>query len=334
MTITPNRLISFLTDYGFKITFANEKNKIFLKKAIQLLVKTPLDIKSIQHQPTEFEGIAPDARKGFYDTLCLINKELYFIIEMQVGNYKDLKERILFYIAQLYIAQILKGKSGFKSIKKVHCICITKDTIFKDVPEYYNKVNFRNETGILFFDNMEIILVELEKFTKLAPEIDNELEELLFTMKNAHTVDLLDPLQIPNFWRKEWFQEAIKELNLSTMSPMNRALYNISVARLISINDHFNDEVKAATRKAKRQMKKEVREEVKEEVREEVKEEVREEVKEEVREEVTQVIMYKTIQRLLSAGKFSVQDIADSQDVDVSFVLKIKDTLDINKPHS
>ena len=31
-------------------------------------------------------------------------------------------------------------------------------------------------------DNVEIILVELEKFNKLVPDIDNELDELLFIL--------------------------------------------------------------------------------------------------------------------------------------------------------
>ena len=326
MTTTPNRLISFLTDYGFKITFANEKNKTFLRKAVQLLMKMPIDIKSIQHLPTEFEGITEDARKGFYDTLCLINKDLYFIIEMQVGNYKYLMERILFYVSQLYIAQIIKGESGFKNIKKVHCICIVKDTIFKNEIEHYHKANFRTETGMLMFSNIEIILVELEKFNKLVPDIDNELDELLFTMKNAHTIDIIDPQRIPHFWKKEWLREAIKELNLSTMSPMNRALYNISVARLIAINEQAEIDDK----KHKKKLKKEVIQEVKDEVTQQVTEAVTQQVTEAVTQQVTEAVKIKAIERLLSLGKLSIQDIADAQDMDVSYVLKIKAAIDTN----
>jgi predicted transposase/invertase (TIGR01784 family) len=354
MITTPNRLISFLTDYGFKITFANEKNKTFLKKAVQLLMKTPMDIKSIQHLPTEFEGITEDARKGFYDTLCMINKDLYFIIEMQVGNYKFLMERILFYVSQLYISQILKGKTGFKNIKKVHCICITKDAIIEDSPEFYHKANFRTENGALFMDNVEIILVELEKFNKLVPDIDNELDELLFTMKNAHTFDVFEPEKIPHFWKKPWLQEVIKELNFSTMSPLNRALYNISVAQLIAVNEQAEIDDAKRRRKMKREVRQEVTQEVTEEVTHKVTEEVTHKVTEEVTHKVTEEVTHKVteevthkvteevthkvteevthkaIKKLLSLGKLSVQDIADSQEVEVSYVLKIKAILDIN----
>jgi predicted transposase/invertase (TIGR01784 family) len=332
MEVLPNRLISLLSDYGFKITFGNERNKNFLKKAIPLLTKTNVEIKTVRHLPSEFEGITEDARKGFYDTVCLINNELYFILEMQVGNYKFLLERLMFYASQLYISQITKGKKGFLGVKKIHCICITKDTIFENVTEYYHKLNYKSETGNVVIDKIEFILIELEKFTKLADEIDNELEEILFTMKNAHTIDLNKPREIPHFWKKEYLQEVVKELNLSTMSPLNRALYNIRIAGLIAINEQFEIDMKAERRKMRRELKKEVKAEVKEEVKAEVKEEVKAEVKEEVKAEVKEElkaevileIKAKSVEKMLLQGKLSVADIAEIYDMKIEDILQIK----------
>jgi predicted transposase/invertase (TIGR01784 family) len=314
--ILPNRLISLLSDYGFKITFGNERNKNFLKKAIPLFTKTDMSVKTVRHLPTEFEGITEDARKGFYDTVCLINNELYFILEMQVGNYKFLMERLMFYASQLYISQITKGKKGFLGVKKIHCICITKDTIFENVPEYYHKINFKSETGNVVIDKIEFILVELEKFTKLADEINNELEEILFTMKNAHTIDLSKPKEIPHFWKKEYLQEVVKELNLSTMSPLNRALYNIRIAGLIAINEQFEIDMKVERRKMRRELKKEVKAEVKEEVKAEV--------KEEVKAEVIIEIKAKSVEKILRQGKLSIEDISEIYDMKIEEILKIK----------
>lgn len=288
----PNRLVSLLTDYGFKITFANETNRKFLRKALQLLIKSSVPVKRVKHLPTEFEGYTKEARKGFYDTVCLADSELYFIVEMQVGNYTYLIERLLFYLSHLYISQAKKGTEGFEDIKKVHCICITKDTIFDDVKEYYHKANFKTETGMKITDKMELIFVELEKFTKLAGQIDNEFEELIFTMKNAHTIDISNPVSVPPFWRKEWLQSAIKELNLSTMSPQNRALYSISIGRLMAINEHYEMERKELTK--------------------------------EVTKEVTKDIKTQSIQKALKAGKLTVEEIADYNDVFVEFVLEVK----------
>jgi predicted transposase/invertase (TIGR01784 family) len=241
-----NRLISLLTDYGFKVTFANEKNRLFVRKAIQLLTKSSVEVKTVKHLPTEFEGVVEDARKGFYDTVCRTDKGTFFIIEMQVGNYKNLLERLLYYTAQLYMSQVAKGKQGFAKIEPVCCICIVKDTLFDDVEEYYHKSTFRTETGKVLIDKMELIVVELGKFTQDAHEVISELDELLFTMKKAHTIDISNAAIIPPFWKKEWLQSILEELNLSTMSPQSRALFNISVARVMAINDEFEREQKKA----------------------------------------------------------------------------------------
>ena len=73
--------------------------------------------------------------------------------------------------------------------------------------------------------------MELEKFTKLAHQLDNEFEELLFTMKNADTIDLDNQANVPAFWKKSWYRDTIKELNLSKMSSENRLIFELAQAR-------------------------------------------------------------------------------------------------------
>jgi predicted transposase/invertase (TIGR01784 family) len=232
MVQLPNRLISMLSDFGFKMTFGNQKDHTFLRNALPLLLKLPIKIRKIRHLPNEVIGMTESGRKGLYDTVFVVNKELYFIVEMQLGNHAFLIERLMFYLSMSYISKIPKGKDGFNDVKKVHCICITRDTLFPNVTEYYHKGNFRSEEGMLISEKMELIFVELEKFTKLAANLDNEFEELLFTMKNAHTIDLDDRAKTPAFWKKSWYNETMKQLNLSKMSAENRLIYELTWARI------------------------------------------------------------------------------------------------------
>ena len=39
------RFISMLSDYGFKVTFGNEAKPVFVRKAIQALIGSPIPIK-------------------------------------------------------------------------------------------------------------------------------------------------------------------------------------------------------------------------------------------------------------------------------------------------
>ena len=231
MTQLPNRLISILSDYGFKVTFGNERNHTFLRHALPLLLKSPLKVKHIRHLPTEIVGKTEAARKGLLDTCFMANKELYFIVEMQLGNHTYLIERLMYYLSFLYVSRVPKGEDGFSRVKKVHLICITRDTLFPNSKNYYHKSNFRTEEGMLISDKMEFIFVELEKFTKLADKLDNEFEELLFTMKNADTIDLDNQANVPAFWKKSWYRDTIKELNLSKMSSENRLIFELAQAR-------------------------------------------------------------------------------------------------------
>jgi predicted transposase/invertase (TIGR01784 family) len=288
MVQLPNRLISMLSDFGFKMTFGNQKDHTFLRNALPLLLKLPIKIRKIRHLPNEVIGMTESGRKGLYDTVFVVNKELYFIVEMQLGNHAFLIERLMFYLSMSYISKIPKGKDGFSDVKKVHCICITRDTLFPNVTEYYHKGNFRSEEGLLISDKMELIFVELEKFTKLADQLDNEFEELLFTMKNAHTIDLDDRAKIPAFFKKSWYKETMKQLNLSKMSAENRLIYELTWARIAATATQ--DELDVKRWKA------------------------------EAREEATK----KAIEKAMKIGKLTLDEIAEINDVSIDFVLDVQ----------
>ena len=284
MVQLPNRLISMLSDFGFKITFGNQKDHTFLRNALPLLLKLPMKIKKIRHLPNEVLGMTESGRKGIYDSVFLVDNELYFIVEMQLGNHTFLIERLMFYLSMSYITKIPKGKDGFSAINKVHCICITRDTLFPKVTQYYHKSNFRTEEGMLISDKMELIFVELEKFTKLAHELSNEFEELLFTMKNAHTIDLADRAKTPAFWKKNWYKKTIKELNLSKMSPENRLMYELAWARTMGAAHQEEEDLRR-----------------------------RDEEK-----------MASIVEKALKRGKLTIEEIAEDNETSVDFVLKIQ----------
>ena len=111
-------------------------------------------------------------------------------------------------------------------------------------------------------------------------------------MKNAHTIDISDTLNIPPFWQKEWLQNIIKELNLSTMSAKNRALYNISIARTIAIQEEFEREQKKAEKRGAQ------------------------------KERIN--LQTLAVEKALKRGKLTAEEIAEDNNVSVSFVLKIQ----------
>jgi hypothetical protein len=236
----------------------------------------------------------------------------------------------------LYVSKIKKGKDAFNDVKKVHCICITRDTLFPYSNEYYHKANFRTEKGMIISDKMEFIFVELEKFTKLVPDLNNELEELLFTMKNAHTIDLENRANVPAFWKKSWYTKTMKELNLSKMSSENRLIYELAWARIAATATQDEIDVKRWKAEAREEAKNElvievtekVTSKVTEEVTSKVTEEVTSKVTEEVTSKVTEEVTSKMVEKLLKTSKLSIEEIAMTMDETVDFVLSIKSKMD------
>lgn len=67
---------------------------------------------------------------------------------------------------------------------------------------------------------MTFITVELAKFDKSLPEIETNLDKLIFTMKTLQ--DATEPTQYPQFWDEEWLKRAIEELDTRRMTPEER----------------------------------------------------------------------------------------------------------------
>ena len=57
-----NQFIPLLSDYGFKATFGNETNSLFLRTALQALIKSPVPIRELHLEKNAFEALTQDSR--------------------------------------------------------------------------------------------------------------------------------------------------------------------------------------------------------------------------------------------------------------------------------
>ncbi|PRY41118.1 putative transposase/invertase (TIGR01784 family) [Spirosoma oryzae] len=77
--------ISLLSDYGFKATFGNEADNLFLRTALQALIKSDTPIRQVQFDKNTFEALTIDSRSGIFDLACTDENGSQFIVEMQLG---------------------------------------------------------------------------------------------------------------------------------------------------------------------------------------------------------------------------------------------------------
>lgn len=220
--------IPIISDYGFKATFGNEANTLFLRKALQALIKSEIPINEVKFDKNTFEGITQDGRSGIFDLACTDENDNHFIVEMQYGNAPDFVQRMKFYALHKFNAIVKKGKFDYSTLAKIYCVGILANNI-NTHEDYHNVCNLRNEKGELLDEQMTFVTVELEKFTLQETECQTDLQKLIYTMRTIHTVT--QQTQFPKFWDEEWLKIAIDELDSRKMTPDEKASLEILIAR-------------------------------------------------------------------------------------------------------
>ncbi len=297
-TLDPNKpfIVSFLSDYGFKVTFADKNNTLFARKAIELIIGETQPIKSLKYLRHEFQGKSVYDRSGLYDVLCQDEHLRVFIVEMQVEKYKDLLERLQYYTFHIFNSLVKKGKSGFEGMSSIHCICILKGKVTSSV-KYHQVITLKNEDNEIVMDNIVFHLIELGKFPITKKEIDKiitEKEELLYTMKYAETFNPAKD-KYPPFWEKEFIKGALKRLDTSRMSPIEAAAYENWLLREKIVENKKEQTLAAERKKAKREGKIEGK--------------------------------IEAVKKLLLRGKATIEEITEDIDVSIDFVKQIQDSL-------
>ncbi len=222
--------IPIISDYGFKATFGNEANTLFLRKALQALIKSQVPIKEVKFDKNTFEGITQDGRSGIFDLACTDENDNHFIVEMQYGDAPYFVQRMKFYALHKFNAMVKRGKFDYGTLTKIYCVAILANDILP-YPQFHTVANLRNEQGELFDEQMTFITVELDKFTLQEVDCQTDLQKLIYTMKTIHTHTFTNPIQFPKFWDEDWLKVAIDELDSRKMTPDEKASLEILIAR-------------------------------------------------------------------------------------------------------
>lgn len=241
---------SIMSDYGFKVTFGNENNTLFLRKAIQLLIKSKIPIRHISFIRNEVSGLTKTARGAVYDIACEDEKQNVFIVEMQMVDFKKFVQRSKFYGFHVFNKMVQKGKYSFTGLKDVYVISFLAGHLFES-KEFHHICNLRNQRGQKLDSQLTFVFLELGKWNKELHQIKNDLDKLIYIMKMTDSISRDKPYQLPHFLSEEWIETAMKELELGNMTPDERMAYEMEMARVGSIISAFEEKVEEIEAKQK-----------------------------------------------------------------------------------
>ncbi|MDR1116527.1 MAG: Rpn family recombination-promoting nuclease/putative transposase [Tannerella sp.] len=144
-------------------------------------------ITDVEYLPNELSGEWDTDRKAVFDLYCKNSEGEYFIVEMQKASQINIVERSLFYSACSICNQAPKGKWDYK-LKAVYLVAILDFVAFKEKEteeEYIEQVYlYRNRAKKKLSDKLNMIFVELPKFTKQLKELETNTDRWLYILKN------------------------------------------------------------------------------------------------------------------------------------------------------
>ena len=124
------RFIAFTSDYGFKVTFGNEENTLFLRKALQALIGSKVAIKKIAFIKTNLNAVTDVDRSIIFDLFCKDENNETYIVEMQLQATDVFLNRLKFYAFHSLNRLVKKGKFNFNLKTKIYCIAFLGTNIF------------------------------------------------------------------------------------------------------------------------------------------------------------------------------------------------------------
>ncbi len=213
--------IAIISDYGFKATFGNEADSLFLRTALQALIKSDTPIREVHFDKNAFEALTIDSRSGIFDLACTDENGNQFIVEMQLGFAPYFVQRMKFYALHKFNTLVERGEFDYANLPKLYTVAFLEKSIL-GTSHFHTVANLRSEQGEIIDNQMTFITVELAKFSQQVSEIKTNLEKLVYTMKTLHTTT---PTQYPAFWNEEWLKRAIDELDTRKMTPEERAYF-------------------------------------------------------------------------------------------------------------
>jgi predicted transposase/invertase (TIGR01784 family) len=141
-------------------------------------------------------------------------------IEVQLAYYSDLPARMVYTWGDIYCKQ-LKSGNDFSNLKPTYSIWLMGKNAIKDDDKYVHAYKLRDDTGKLLTDHGGIWLLELEKFS--AVHVENEQERWLQFFKTGDSLN--DEQELPYWMNTQEMRQAMGTLRQFSEKDKNYFAY-------------------------------------------------------------------------------------------------------------
>jgi predicted transposase/invertase (TIGR01784 family) len=202
------------TDFAFKKVFGSADSKPRLISFLNALIQfgddckvTHLDIVDPYNVP-KLKGM----KNTFVDVKAVLSDESTVIIEMQVLNLDGFEKPVLYNAAKNYSIRLKKDDPHHFS-KPIIALTLVNFEMFSENDNLVNEFKLINKRELTAYNHdIELVFIELPKFTKTREQCESIADDWLYFLKNASKLDAL-PENLPTI-----VQSAYKASNEAKMS--------------------------------------------------------------------------------------------------------------------
>jgi predicted transposase/invertase (TIGR01784 family) len=181
------------TDYAFKRVFGSEGSKPVLISFLNAILdyqgeQAIVDLTIVDpYQIPLLKGM----KDTYVDVKAKLGNDKYVIIEMQVLNVPGFEKRILHNAAKQYSTQLLKG-ANYTLLNPVIALTFTDFIMFEGEKEHISRFRLtERDRFIEYSDDVELIFVELPKFTLELDELENIRDKWIYFVKKAGSLEYI-----------------------------------------------------------------------------------------------------------------------------------------------
>jgi len=187
------KFLDIKTDFAFKKVFGSADSKDLLINFLNSVIE--FENKRIITDLTIIDPYNIPMLKGMKDTFVDVKAQLNdgsrVIIEMQVLNHEGFEKRVLYNAAKNYSIQLTKG-DAYHLLNPVIALTITDFILFDSSPELINNFKLLEKKQFIeYSDDIELVFIELPKFTKTEDELVSVQDKWLYFIKNAGDLDYI-----------------------------------------------------------------------------------------------------------------------------------------------
>jgi predicted transposase/invertase (TIGR01784 family) len=292
------------TDYGFHKLFGEEANKDLLIDFLNSMLPEHHQIADLTFKQREQHPDTAKERLIIYDIHCTAISGEYFIVEMQKAPQKYFTERSVFYGSTAVVKQGKKGKKWQYDFKTVYFVGILNFNYDTDAARWgkrklIRKFTLKDEDGIELSDKLQVRYLQLAFFNKKPSQLKTRFDKWCFFLKNLENFS-----HIPKILKEDIFMKALTVAKISRSNPDN---YTMNLMHRNAKRDTDN-----AIEWAKEMSMAEGR-----------KQGLEQGLEQGIEQGMEKGIVL-GIEKSLKKGILTIEQIADTYEVSVDYVLKIK----------